>query len=410
MEVVHHCCKASKVSPQGGDDFISSMPENVIANIMDRLPLTDAVGTSVLSPAWRFNWTLLTQLILDDDVVDSLPEDFNKSDISRLLLHLKQVTKFCLTITSNIKLDDADMYHWLMFLSRIRGFKELTLYNARPTPLKLPTHLFSCLDLKHLELCDCVLSPSPYFRGFPKLLTLELDDVSIPEHKYGEFIARCPLLETLKIWNRDLIGEVKLVEIAKLKNLKVVRLSSCLLDIHINMVRLSTVFHRMSLLPKLLDLNLSLKNCEFLLEDVAQTAFSSTFPFLKSLGLYHMDFSSVSMLSCAFAMIFGCPNLQALSIYAMYKNVIPLPTIFPSEVDCSTTGKLQLQKVTLVWIKGLENEVCLIKYILACSPKLKSIEIQLDSSIASNVNDKYKLANKLLKLHRTSPIAEVVIL
>nr|XP_043627138.1 uncharacterized protein LOC122598616 [Erigeron canadensis] len=92
---------------------------------------------------------------------------------------------------------------------------------------------------------------------------------------------------------------------------------------------------------------------------------------------------------------------------AMYKNVVPLPDISSSEVDCSTMGKLQLQNVSFIFIKGLENEVCLIKYILACSPMLKSIEILLDTSIGSNVNEKYKLANKLLKLHRTSPKAEV---
>nr|XP_043626621.1 F-box/FBD/LRR-repeat protein At1g13570-like [Erigeron canadensis] len=400
MEVVHH--------RRGGDDVISSMPENVIANIMDCLPLKDAVATSILSPGWRFKWTLVTKLILDAAVIDSFPGDFNKSDISRLLLHLKQVTNFVLTITSDIKLDDADMYHWVMLLSRIRGFKELTLINFCETPLKLPSYLFSCLDLKHLELYHCVLSPSPYFRGFPKLLILGLHDVTIPDHTYGEFIAQCPLLETLQIWNNNPVGEVKLVEIAKLKNLKVLRLSLCLLQ-DMTMVRLSTVFQHLSLLPKLQELYLRFENCEFLPEDVAQTAVFSAFPFLKSLRLYHMDFSSVSMLSCAFGMIFGCTNLQNLDIRAMYKNDVPLPTIFPSEVDCSTIGKLQLQNVKLVGIKGLENEVYLINYILACSPMLKSITILLDKSIRNNVNEKHKLANKLLKLRRTSPIAEVVI-
>nr|XP_043619088.1 uncharacterized protein LOC122590976 isoform X2 [Erigeron canadensis]XP_043619089.1 uncharacterized protein LOC122590976 isoform X2 [Erigeron canadensis] len=41
MEKIHHET-SSKVSPQVGEDFISSMPEDVIANIIDRLPLQDA--------------------------------------------------------------------------------------------------------------------------------------------------------------------------------------------------------------------------------------------------------------------------------------------------------------------------------------------------------------------------------
>ncbi|MFS8028255.1 hypothetical protein Hanom_Chr16g01508401 [Helianthus anomalus] len=36
------------------------------------------------------------------------------------------------------------------------------------------THIFSCLELKHLRLCDCCFRPPPSFHGFPNLLSLEL--------------------------------------------------------------------------------------------------------------------------------------------------------------------------------------------------------------------------------------------
>nr|XP_043626684.1 uncharacterized protein LOC122598149 isoform X2 [Erigeron canadensis] len=145
----------------------------------------------------------------------------------------------------------------------------------------------------------------------------------------------------------------------------------------------------------------------FLPEDVAQNPVSAAFPFLKTLTLCGMDFSSVSMLACAFGILFRCPNLQILYIIAIYENFALPPAIFPPEVDCSTMGQLQLRNVFLVSIKGLDDEVCLIKYMLACSPMLKSIVIK--SSIESNDgNEKYKLATKLLKLHRASPMAEII--
>nr|XP_043625879.1 F-box/FBD/LRR-repeat protein At1g13570-like [Erigeron canadensis] len=409
MEVVN-CCKASRVSTEVGEDFISRMPEDVIANIMNCLPLRDAVGTSILSTSWRSKWTLLTQLIFDlEFFIAKRKSHFDKTNISRLLHQLKgAITKFVLHITDYMELDTEDIHHLVMVLSRIRGFKELTLINWRQTSIMLPTHLFSYLELKHLHLNSCDLSPSPYFRGFPKLLSLTLQNVRFQDHRCGEFIPQSPMLETLilDIVNRELRGEVKLVEIAKLENLNKLGLSLCLLD-NMTMVRLSTALQHLSLLPKLQELYLNFGKFEFLAEDVAQNPVSTTFPFLKTLELLTMDFSSVSMLACVFGMLFGCTNLQTLHINARYKNDVSPPAIFSPEVDCSTMGQLQLRNVYLSNIKGLENEVCLMKCMLACSPMLKTIVIK-SSIMSKDGNEKYKLASKLLKLHRASPMAEII--
>nr|XP_043626922.1 F-box/FBD/LRR-repeat protein At1g13570-like [Erigeron canadensis] len=412
MEVVHRR-KASKVSPKVEEDVISTMPEDVIVNIMERLPLKDAVGTSILSTSWRFKWTLLTRLIFEYEFFSSLGKrkiHFDKTNISRFLLHLKgPITKFALSYTDHdIKVDVEDIHHWVMLLSRIRGLMELTLmYWNSKRAVKLPTHLFSCLDLKLLYLRNFVLPPLPYVRGFPKLLSLDLHNVSIQDHRCGELIAQSPLLETLNILNKKLRGEVKLVEIAKLKNVKKLSLSLCLLD-NMTMVRLSYVLQHFSLLPRLQELYLCFYECKFLPEDGTQNPVSNTFPFLKTLTLRHIDFSSNSMLSCAFGMLFGCVNLQTLDITPIYKNVVPLPAIFSPEVDCSTMGRLQLRNVKLAHIRCLENELCLIKYVLACSSMLKNIVINSCLDI-DDVNEKNELSSKLLKLHRASPIAEIIL-
>nr|XP_043617451.1 F-box/FBD/LRR-repeat protein At1g13570-like [Erigeron canadensis]XP_043617452.1 F-box/FBD/LRR-repeat protein At1g13570-like [Erigeron canadensis] len=329
MEVVN-CFEVSPL--EGEEDYISSMPENVIVNVMDRLPVKDAVGTSILSTSWRFKWTLLTKLILDVDFFDGLDNHFDKNNITKLLLHLKgPVTNFKLFVSNRFKIDFEDIYHWVMLLSGLRGLMELTLMNWRQL-VRLPTHLFSCLELRHLTFNRCVFPHG--FLGFPKLLSLHLEHVYIPDHRCGELIAQCPLLETLQIssWNANLGGVLKLVEIAKLKNLKELCLSLCLLD-NLTMLKLSTVFQQMSLLPKLQELSLDFENCKFLPEDVALYLVSSNFPFLKTLELWEMDFSSVSMLSCAFGILFGCANLQNLSITAIYNKVVPLPAICLPEVD-----------------------------------------------------------------------------
>ncbi|GKE49717.1 F-box/FBD/LRR-repeat protein-like protein, partial [Tanacetum coccineum] len=86
----HEAHKASKCAA-AEDDFISRMPDDVMSNIMDRLPLQNAVRTSVMSRSWRFKWTLLTQLMFDEyffKFILASRKKFDRTDISRLLLHL----------------------------------------------------------------------------------------------------------------------------------------------------------------------------------------------------------------------------------------------------------------------------------------------------------------------------------
>ena len=68
-------------------------------------------------------------------------------------------------------------------------------------------------------------------------------------------------------------------------------------------------------------------------------------------------------------------------------------------------GQLQLQSVLLVYLRDSENEVCLIRSLLACSPVLKKMMIY--SSKHSDENGKLTFALRLLTLHRASPVAEI---
>ncbi|CAL5399133.1 unnamed protein product [Camellia sinensis] len=65
-------------------------------------------------------------------------------------------------------------------------------------PYKLPSSLFSCLQLKILSLRSCMFKPPPEeFKGFSSLLALELYDVVITANTFSSLISSCPLLEYL---------------------------------------------------------------------------------------------------------------------------------------------------------------------------------------------------------------------
>ncbi|GJZ11792.1 hypothetical protein Tco_0546551 [Tanacetum coccineum] len=301
MKPVHRARKASKLAHE---DVISRMPENVITDIMNRLPIRDAMRTSILASNWRFRWTMLTELVFDQNFSKYLQgpngeESYDERNISRILLNL--------------------------------------------------------IELKHLRLCNCSFHLPCSFRGYPNLLNLHLVAMSSNSHKVGKLITQCPSLEDLRISRDSSFRTVKPIEISKIGNLNL------------------------------------------LAEAGARKDVSTTFPCLKTPGFHSIDFANDIKLSFIFEMIFRSPNLQRLEIVASTDNI---PTC--AEVDYNTTRRLQLRRVLLLNIKGSNNEVCFINYLLACSPLLEKISIGLNSSsMVDGADGRCKFAEKL-KLHRAS--------
>ncbi|GKF04508.1 hypothetical protein Tco_0035176, partial [Tanacetum coccineum] len=123
MELAHGTREVSQCAPE---DVICSMPDKVITNILNCLPIQDAIKTG------RFEGK----------------GNFIVKNLSKLLLQLKgPITKFVLLIPYGIKYDVEDLYHFVLIMSR-KGIKELTLDNATydRDPLEWPTQIYSCID------------------------------------------------------------------------------------------------------------------------------------------------------------------------------------------------------------------------------------------------------------------------
>ena len=245
-------------------DYISNMPDNVITNILNRLPLKEAVTTSSLAKNWRFKWTLLTDVILDEDFFYFLTNKFEGMHVTRLLLQLKGPIRrfvFSVELKSLFGMDDLnyeEIHAWLLLLGQ-RGIEELLIHNWSFKPVILPTQMYTRLELKHLELHWCTLPSLVSFEGFPNLLTLELLSVKFLTGTIWDFIAGCPLLESLKI-NRTDTKEMRLLDIAQLGNLKKLYLSFGLL----NQVTTITTYnvYQLRSLPKLESLTLDFQECK----------------------------------------------------------------------------------------------------------------------------------------------------
>ncbi|XP_071729096.1 F-box/FBD/LRR-repeat protein At1g13570-like [Rutidosis leptorrhynchoides] len=268
----------------------------------------------------------------------------------------------------------------------------------------LSTHIFSCVELERLALDNCCLRSPPTFCGLPNLLRLELYRVVYENISLGEIITRSPSLEILKFRQ----GEITLVDIAKLKNLKELVMPLYLLD-H-SAITSSLIVDLGTCLPNLQMLSLDFLDYQFLGDLVGTERVPASFPCLESLALYQIDFSCKTKLMFAFEFIRYSPKLQTLRISAKYNDAVPHSANFLSELNSIQLGLPQLRIVMLLNFRGSEEEILPIKKLLAGSPSLKKINIYpLSSKVFGSDNGKLMVATKLLKFHRASPSAEVEI-
>ncbi|XP_071729091.1 F-box/FBD/LRR-repeat protein At1g13570-like [Rutidosis leptorrhynchoides] len=411
MELVLGTYKVSKVVLE---DVINSTPDNVITNILDRLPIQDALRTAILSRKWRFKWTMLTRLVFDWMFYEYLVGlGMNnwydvRNIISRLFLHLKgPITKFVLYIPSGMVFNVEDINDWIMFLSR-NGVKEFTLNNMHVIPLKLSTHIFSCVELESLTLDNSCLRSPPTFCGLPNLLRLDLGTVVFENTSLGEIISRSPSLEILRFGRHDRVGKIKLVDIVKFENLKRLLFPLCSLDQ--TAITSCLIVDLGSCFPNLQVLCLDFQNFQFLGNLVGKKWISTSFSCLENLTLYRIDFSCKINLMFAFELIRFSPKLQGLVITAKHNDAVPHSANFSAELNSIQLRLPQLRNVVLRSFQGSENEILMIKIILAGSPSLKKINIFPESSqVLSGDNGRLMVATKLLKFFRASTTAEVEI-
>nr|XP_018628828.1 F-box/FBD/LRR-repeat protein At1g13570-like [Nicotiana tomentosiformis] len=125
------------------------------------------------------------------------------------------ITKFILHLTSlpsYLEIDDL-----IFFLSR-KGIQHLvlTLPFSR-SPYKLPVSFFKCLQFRHLTLQSCLILPPPNFKGFDRLISLELRNVTISSKFLESLISKCLLLEQLVLRISEHLNSIE-IKASKLRS------------------------------------------------------------------------------------------------------------------------------------------------------------------------------------------------
>lgn len=163
---------------------IGNLPEHLTSSVLERLPIRDIVRTSILSKKWRYKWTTISAVVFDEQISKRLARygAFGIHGFIRVINHVLflqkgPISKFYLYMPY-LHIDSfQEVDHWIFFLST-KHVEDLTLANYSNLRYQLPFCVFSCLELRNLELNNCIWKPpSQYFEGFLYLETLILNNI-----------------------------------------------------------------------------------------------------------------------------------------------------------------------------------------------------------------------------------------
>ncbi|KAK8502102.1 hypothetical protein V6N13_038610 [Hibiscus sabdariffa] len=203
------------------EGLLDSLPDSILCRILSFLPTKDAVRTSILSPRWRYLFTLsISELDFSDCLPDSRVSEEHtvfKKFVDRLFFNPKYLRLECFRVNdlwvSDGSLDDGflSIYNWLC-AALWRGVKEIDVNLFRGDIRKLPTLLFTCPSLVTLKLD--ILGDElklPTIVCLPNLRTLHLSGMELFDGcSFLRLISGCPVLEDLGLFACFLNGSSEL--------------------------------------------------------------------------------------------------------------------------------------------------------------------------------------------------------
>ncbi|KAL7617369.1 hypothetical protein Lser_V15G03058 [Lactuca serriola] len=415
----------------GEEDRISHLPEHLKDSILERLPIEEAVRTSIISKKWRYRWTTMRVLVFDLQFSKKFAKNgaFGRNGFIRiinkfLILHTGPISKFLLHIP-NIFLDTfKEVDQWMLLLSR-RGVRELILANSNRS-YELPSCVFSCLELRSLKMVNCFFNPPRAFEGFLNLEELLLHHSDFGGRLCGTKInlprlKRLALVTCTNVYNFN-INATKLQTLIVLDcpDAMLLRLldSPCLFQaiialrkpiqdfVRVEKITLATLM--LNNLPSVRQFCIDSHFLKFFIAEKIPKLLPHAIYSLKYLRLSHYQLADLHRLHGALCLLRNSPNLETLRLFmTMVPRVIDVGPASnhlesPNCFDCTLN---QLQTVEITCLEGSKPELLFIKLLLAHSPSLDKLTIT--PSQKTDAQKRFDITTVVMQFPRASSKAKM---
>ncbi|CAI9116648.1 OLC1v1017846C1 [Oldenlandia corymbosa var. corymbosa] len=413
-------------------DKISNLPGHILDKVLSHLSLRDAVRTSVLSSKWRYKWITLPHLVFDNQsvLVSSQDQSLIKNKLVNivdhvLLLHSGPIQKFKLSHRDLQGVSDID--RWILFLSR-GSFKEFVLEIWKGHRYKLPSSLYFCQNLVHLELFNCLLKPPAAFSGFKNLKSIDLQHITMDQDAFEFLISSCPLLERLTLMNFDgftnlhihapnllffdvggVFDNVSFQDTFHLAVVSIGLYTNTGYDRNLTFGSAGNLIKFFSHLPRIQRLEVQSYFLKYLTAGKVPVRLPMPCVELSFLSL-RINFNDVEESLAALCLLRSSPNLQELEMLARPEELNGARiSINVLEEDYEICPFNQLRFVKIAGISGLKQELNFIKFLLANSPVLEKMTVK-PTSIEGGWESLKELMKELLSFRRASVQAQIIYL
>ncbi|TYI84606.1 hypothetical protein E1A91_D05G376800v1 [Gossypium mustelinum] len=204
------------------DDFISNLPDEVLATIISALPAIEAIRTTILSKRLKDVWRNVSRLDFDpkgvkklfgDDIDDTDPrEEISRvvKNIDNVLLSHERNLISCRIVHLSNSYRSGDVEKWIKYLTSEKKVQELAFlcddfqHEFYPVSLfgwglNLPSGIFSCRTLQSLEFTNYGIRFHRPFHHCHNLKTLKLYYCDIRTETLEAIVSSCDFMEHLSV-------------------------------------------------------------------------------------------------------------------------------------------------------------------------------------------------------------------
>ncbi|XP_078179348.1 F-box/FBD/LRR-repeat protein At1g13570-like [Carex rostrata] len=405
-------------------DYISNLPKNIKEEVLMKLPIKEAIRTSLLSTKWKYVWRSIPNLVFNEDCAQS--ELIKLVDLV-LFVHSGPILQF--KLISRHACNEA-IARWMLILSQ-NGIKNLYINLDSAEECMIPSSFFSCLALEHVLIsCSCSTIHAPeFFLGFKFLRTLRLFEFDLTGITIERLISSCPLLESLELsgfveYGRFVIHAPNLIWLSitgefgdlclETPKLSFVDINleghlGCYMNFTLpNNDCKSNILRVLGSLSAIEELELCSDCLGYLAKGPIPEALPVPFYRLTDLFI-DLSCQSKKEVAAALCLFKSAPNLKALSLL-LYKEEDDPPSSLAQSfwegkgIDSDLFNCLELVHITCFFECPDESILNVAKFVLSTAPVLEKLVIQ-----ASNIdylNDGKAFMKKLSSFPRLSKMAK----